>query len=324
MAERGAHLTGTVFAKPSIFEIAAQKSLAATLEPAAKKIITFIASVNPDKYAWLYQWSDEVYLVLISTLQHYYLKNYSASFSETFYGLKRIVLKDSKVQLNLDKKRLNFSLIILVVFPYLQKKIENWENQNLDLNTAQQTKWKVHISKTYKIVRAVKEVLTLYQYLLYLSNRSEYPTLSLRLLSTSLTYAKDNEEIGLIELLKKLGHGNFSANDGLEVIRLTIVRSIEVSAFFLQFLQWWNQEHYHNFNLTTLPVPPAPQIPEFAKKYKGICPICKKPPWIHTAISTSGFVYCYTCILPEVRKNKKCPVTGYPAKEDHLIRLYVQ
>lgn len=40
MAERGAHLTGTAFAKPSIFEIAAHKSLAATLEPAAKKIIT--------------------------------------------------------------------------------------------------------------------------------------------------------------------------------------------------------------------------------------------------------------------------------------------
>lgn len=44
MAERGAHLTGTSLAKPSIFEIAAQKSLAATLEPATKKIIT----VSPD------------------------------------------------------------------------------------------------------------------------------------------------------------------------------------------------------------------------------------------------------------------------------------
>lgn len=35
-----------------------------------------LASANPDKYAWLYQWSDEVYLVLIATLQNYYLKNY--------------------------------------------------------------------------------------------------------------------------------------------------------------------------------------------------------------------------------------------------------
>ena len=45
MAERGAHLTGTVLAKPSIFEIAAHKSLAATLEPAAKKIITVITFI---------------------------------------------------------------------------------------------------------------------------------------------------------------------------------------------------------------------------------------------------------------------------------------
>ena len=112
----------------------------------------------------------------------------------------------------------------------------------------------------YKGIRVAKEIFSLYQYLLYLSNRSKYPTISLRLLSISLTYANDHEEIGLIELIKKLGKGNFSAHDGLELLRLSIVRSIEVSAFFLQFLRWWNQEHYHSFNFTTLPVPPPPQV----------------------------------------------------------------
>lgn len=123
-----------------------------------------------------------------------------------------------------------------------------------------ENKWKNQIAQIYKTGSAIKEILTLYQYLLYLSNRSKYPTLSLRLLSISLTYANNDEEIGLIELLKKLGHGNFSAHDGLEILRLSIVRSIEVSAFFLQFLRWWNQEHYYNFNLTTLPIPPPPEV----------------------------------------------------------------
>ncbi|XP_014210519.1 peroxisome assembly protein 12 [Copidosoma floridanum] len=321
MAERGAHLTGTAFAKPSIFEIAAHKTLAATLEPAAKKIITVLVSANPEKYAWLHKWSDEVYLVFIAALQNYYLRNYSASFSETFYGLKRVVLRNSDIPSKLDKKRLNVSLIILVIFPYLQRKLENWDIHSRE---CQQKKWKAYIIKTYRFLNFTKEVLTFYQYLLYLSNRSEYPTLSLRFLSISLTYASNSEEIGLIELLKKLGQGNFSASDGLDLLRLSIVRSIEFSAFFLQFLQWWNQEHYYDLNFTSLPVPPPPQIPDVAKRYKGICPICQKPPWIHTAVITSGFVYCYQCILPEVRKTQKCPVTGYPAKEDHLIRLYVQ
>ncbi|XP_058800772.1 peroxisome assembly protein 12-A [Phymastichus coffea] len=324
MAERGAHLTGTVFAKPSIFEIAAHKSLAATLEPAIKKIITFCASVNPDKYTWLYQWSDEIYLILVAILQNYYLKNYSASFSETFYGLKRIVLRNSERQLNLDNRRRYLSLVILTAFPYLQRKIENLDTQINDPNAPQQSKWKCCIVQGFKIIRAIKEILTFYQYLLYLSNRSKYPTLSLWLLSISLTYANNDEEIGLTELLKKLGSRNFNASDGLEVLRLSVVRSIEVSAFFLQFLQWWNQEHNYNFNFTTLPIPPPPQIPEFAKPYKGICPICKRPPRIHTAVSTSGFVYCYQCILGEVRRNGKCPVTGYPVNDDNLIRLYIQ
>jgi hypothetical protein len=112
----------------------------------------------------------------------------------------------------------------------------------------------------YNIIYVVKEIFALYQYLLYLSNQSRYPTLSLRLLKITLTFANDNKETGLIELIKQLAQGNFSANNGLEVLKLTIIRSIELGAFFLQFLRWWNQEHYSNFNLMKLPIPPAPQV----------------------------------------------------------------
>jgi len=40
MAEKGAYLTGTAYIRPSIFEIIAQESLASTLEPAFKKILS--------------------------------------------------------------------------------------------------------------------------------------------------------------------------------------------------------------------------------------------------------------------------------------------
>lgn len=113
----------------------------------------------------------------------------------------------------------------------------------------------------------MKEILSFHQYLVYLSNRSKYPTLSLRFLSISLTYADNREETNLIELLKKLRNGSFSGSDGLEVLQFIIIRSIEVGAFFLQFLQWWNQEHYYNFNLTTLPIPPPPQVIQIINKF---------------------------------------------------------
>ena len=40
MAEKGAHLTGTAFIKPSIFEIIAQESLASIVEPSFKKFLS--------------------------------------------------------------------------------------------------------------------------------------------------------------------------------------------------------------------------------------------------------------------------------------------
>jgi len=48
MAEKGAHLTGTTYIRPSIFEIIAQKSLASTLEPAFKKILSVQYIVSYD------------------------------------------------------------------------------------------------------------------------------------------------------------------------------------------------------------------------------------------------------------------------------------
>lgn len=40
MGEKGVNLTGTSYAKPSLFEIVAQESLASILEPAFVKFVT--------------------------------------------------------------------------------------------------------------------------------------------------------------------------------------------------------------------------------------------------------------------------------------------
>lgn len=40
MAEKSVYLTGTVYNRPTLFEILAQKSLASTLEPAFKQVLS--------------------------------------------------------------------------------------------------------------------------------------------------------------------------------------------------------------------------------------------------------------------------------------------
>ncbi|XP_043270881.1 peroxisome assembly protein 12 [Venturia canescens] len=325
MAEKGAHLTGTSYGKPTIFEIVAQESLASTLEPGFKKIFSFLATCNSERYGWVLAWADEAYLAFNAFLQNFYFKKYGGSFSETFYGLRRIVVLSSGVGENLSWKRQKLSILLLILDPYLRAKAEKYKLDEID-GRFPKTYWKralrSNFIKTLRIYHYIREFSSLFYYVLYLSSRTHYPTPIYHMLSTTLTYSGAQQVASISEILQKLKDGNFHPGDGVQLIQRAFTRSLELGAFFLQFVQWWNQENYYT-NLTTLPVPPAPTIPEDARIYKGLCPVCRKSRRIHTALAISGYVFCYQCILPIVRKHGICPVTNLPAKEDDLIRLYL-
>ncbi|XP_012340453.1 LOW QUALITY PROTEIN: peroxisome assembly protein 12 [Apis florea] len=329
MAEKGAHLTGTTFIRPSIFEIIAQESLAHTVEPVFTKFLSFIVSFNIERYGHLLRWTDEGYLIFNTILQQYYLTKYSASFSETFYSLKRITIVNSKIKCELSNKQKKLSLMLTVLFPYIKIKlsqlVEKYKLEEVD-DCVLKSKWQKFyrncIIKGNAIIFMIYEFMVLYNYVLYISGKSAYTSLLLRLLSITLTYAEPKPILSISDLLKKIRTNSFGISDGIDIFQRMMTTSFEFGAFFLQFLSWWTQEHYST-NLLSLPIPSPPKIPEIAKQYKGICPICYKAFRIHTVLSVSGYAFCYQCILPVIRTNKKCPVTNYPAKEDDLIRLYL-
>lgn len=221
-------------------------------------------------------------------------------------------------------------MLLLVLFPYLKNTLfEYRQRYKLDEleGHAPQTKWqrlyRACVIRGYTIGFMFYEILVLFNYILYISGKSQYPTPTLKLLSISLTYSESEPIVSVSELLRKIKNNSFGLSDSVDILQRMVTRSLELGAFFLQFLSWWNEENY-NTNIMSLPVPPPPKIPEIAKQYKGICPICCKKQHIHTLLSVSGYVFCYQCILPMVRTHKKCPVTHYPAKEDDLIRLYIE
>ncbi|XP_066593380.1 peroxisome assembly protein 12-like isoform X2 [Prorops nasuta] len=329
MAEKGAHLTATAFAKPSIFEIIAQESLASTLEPAFKKVFFFLASCNLDRYGHLLKWSNEAFLVFNIFVQRYYLNKYSASFSEAFYSLKRSPLVKNEFQNCFTNKQKRLSFLFLVLFPYVKSKLSDLCQQyQLEEADGQipRNKWskilRACIIKGYTIGFTFYESIVLLNLILYASGWSNYPMPIYNLLSVTLVYSTMQAPISIYDILRKVKTNTFGINDGLDVLERVATRSLELSAFLLQFAHWWHQENLHT-NLMSLPVPPSPKIPEEAKKYKGLCPICMKKRRISTALMVSGYVFCYPCILPIIKKNKKCPVTNYPAIEEDLIRLYI-
>jgi len=76
------------------------------------------------------------------------------------------------------------------------------------------------------------------------------------------------------------------------------------------------------------PIPPPPMPPlkltnlDNHDDDQWACPLCNEPR-INPTASTSGFVFCYKCLIMHVRQNdESCPVTGIPCKESQVTRLY--
>ena len=77
------------------------------------------------------------------------------------------------------------------------------------------------------------------------------------------------------------------------------------------------------------PIPPPPMPPIKLKQLEDqdaaqewVCPLCHEPR-INPTASTSGYVFCYKCLLLKLRRDgEHCPLTGMPCKESQVVRLY--
>lgn len=100
--------------------------------------------------------------------------------------------------------------------------------------------------------------------------------------------------------------------------------SLSVGVFFLRFLDWWYSSDSRAPSLTALPIPNAPQ-PQSLKGVKHTtCPLCMCVRTNSTALTVSGYVFCYPCITDYISKKKCCPITGYPATAENLVKIYEQ
>lgn len=328
MGEKGVHLTGTSYSKPSVFEICAQDSLSISLEPAFNKLVTVLANLYPAKFGFFLRWKDESFMLLNGALQHYYLCRHSASFSEKFYGLKRVSLRDPNTITNLSKSQKNASLILLVLFPYLNKKLDVVRKKySLQVSSHNFPKLKKRLITAFLsfcfICDMIREIVKVRNLLLYIAGKSKYTSPFLKIFDITLSYSFVSPSIIITDLFYKIKRGTFTLKDGGSILEEVAAKSLEFSAFIFRFLQYWDKENYDR-SLIALPIPAAPTICEKSKQSRGLCPICKKAFRTRTAIATSGYIFCYLCILPVIQRYGKCPMTNYPATEDDLIRLYEQ
>ncbi|XP_029364920.1 peroxisome assembly protein 12 [Echeneis naucrates] len=349
MAEAGAHLTSTSEnEQPSVFEVLAQESLMDAVKPALRHAIKVLAESNPSRFGFLWRRFDELYLLLDLLLQNHFLSHCSASFSENFYGLKRVsAWRGSSTCLGLHRKSHWRSLLLLCLAPYLRAKLEatlaqQRDEEDFSIQLAQSRSRRLYRAAmaAYPYIRSAWQVVTFCQQLLFIFgvSRTHNPLLWLARVRLARLNAQDIRDMELMSsntgypadrsLVQKAWWLMSQAARGVAV---PISTSLSLGVFFLQFLEWWysseNQGTLKSF--TTLPAPPPPlhlqeelSCGDKPGPDSRTCPLCRRPRTNTTVLSTSGFVFCYHCIYMYVKANRCCPLTRYPSELQHLIKIY--
>ncbi|XP_013142467.1 PREDICTED: peroxisome assembly protein 12 [Papilio polytes] len=332
MAVYAAHLTRTLQGTPSIFQIAAQEALGATVKPALKRLAEYLAAINPHRYAWCERWYDELYLLLDFCLQYHYLKHYAASFSECFYGLLRVPINPSNEfhsGVRLPELLEKGSLLLLVVGPYIKDKVdqfiekwrEDYEDGKFGKSTSDQAR-KAAI-KVYSIAHFVLEAAKFIQLARYLTGGTLSPALDFALLGLTVKEAPppEPEEHCWSDLFKSLWAGQISdVTLTFPLVGRGLLSMVQYGAYGVQLLKWWEARASP---VTSLPLPTTPQKCDKTVKWKNKCPVCLQPWKVPTVLPVSGFVFCYGCVSRAVRAAGVCPASGLPASDRTLVRLYI-
>nr|XP_018907852.1 PREDICTED: peroxisome assembly protein 12 [Bemisia tabaci] len=324
MAANAAHVTATSFIKPSIFEIIAQETLARTLHPGLKQFALYLSSRHPDLLGWVYEKFDENFLVFELLLQLHYLKKYNATFSESFYNLERVSAYQSNDR-NLSWKQILASLFFEVFLQYARRKMDTYyvHSQLESSSNSSEAGTKI----TVELLRSIQlcaESISLLSYLTYISGLSQNHSVLLRLANVTLI-SKPEEAASNFDWTNCWRAFRSRELSPLKFCQKTVAEvfshSIEVGAFFVQFLQWWFSEHPHK-TLSSNPVPPYPALSEEAQTFAGKCPICLGPRKTDTVLPVSGYVFCYLCIARVLKESGRCPISNLPASASDLVRLY--
>ncbi|XP_033627321.1 peroxisome assembly protein 12-like [Asterias rubens] len=348
MAELGAHLTSTTVSnRPSFFEVLAQESLMSTLRPAMKHLIKILAEHNPARYAILYRFADEIYTSVDVLLQHHFLSTTSASFAENFYSLKRVcaaasgIKAQSDVPQGLRSWQHLRSIIFLALVPYLKLKLEalyeRWRDEDLDRPGAvvEQLRLRRIFKTVFPFLHMTLESTMFFYQLRYLFDKSDCHSPFLKLAGVRL------KNLSREDILFQASQGSVVGQNtglssglwhylkrGIGIAAISISQGLSVSIFFLQFLEWWymSQDNQSRLAVTALPIPKPPKVEQKEKSAVpedvSLCPLCHKHRTNDTALSTSGYVFCYPCIYSFLKGHHCCPVTSYPSKLSHLVKLY--
>lgn len=327
--------------------------MASVFRPAISYALKVLASSNPGRWGWIWRFGDELHLCLDYIVQNYYLKNFGGSISEHFYGLKRVNrLNTEKDEEELSSYQKYLSVMMLVGVPYAKLKLdqlfervkEEYVSGYLSSNSPRKNSYFVHLKRifiyVYPFLHFSWETIFLCYHLLYIFRFSGVHSPLLHAIGVSLQRLTRQDILAhnLQNSLPNIMSGRTVAETILaipssvtQLLASVFANGLPVVVFFLKFIDWWYSSDNKGAvqSVMQLPVPPPPPQPKPAQHgnqlppHPAQCPLCKKVCTNPTALSSSGYVFCYPCIYKYLNQHGCCPVTHLPSASKQLVRLYV-
>ncbi|KAK9492988.1 Pex12 amino terminal region-domain-containing protein [Lipomyces doorenjongii] len=206
--------------RPTLFELISAEQLSGLLSPSIRYVLAYFTARHPRYLLKLVLYFDELYVLLSSAIELRCLRNWNASFTESFYDLaRRRVLKADRSVISasgnaravesqvyklarLRDKEVYGSLFCLIGVPYLQQKIEQYHegiqsrslfrsHYTTEVNTTRRERIRALLDKLlvtlYPSLKLGAGSITLFLNLLYLFGKTPYHSLTDLLLGIRYT-----------------------------------------------------------------------------------------------------------------------------------------
>eukprot|EP00727_Mastigamoeba_balamuthi_P010469 m51a1_g6044 hypothetical protein (314) ;mRNA; r:178731-179764 len=301
-------------ARPTIFELHLLTQLAAALPPAVRYVLKALARRSPSSplFRLLSAHRRALAAAALAALEAHSVLRHGASFAERFLGLCRVGAAGG-CPTPLQRWA---SVALLAGLPAALDLAERQQRRRLGTRASAALGW----------LRAGVAVAALAWALAYVGGATDYASpwlhaLGLRLVRAPAACAGAAQQAQQPGAAGVVARAGALAAEGLRF-------ALPLAVFGYRSLEWWYSVP-RSF-VPADPIPPPPQPPALCAgsampdPCSDTCPLCGGRRANPAVLAPSGFAFCYSCIMTYVRQHHKCPLSGVPAIESQVRRLYLQ
>lgn len=275
------------------------------------------------------------------------LKLVNATASESIYGGRRVRLGLNGQLSEMNHKDRTKLALLLTFSSYIKERLDRLFDQCRQRGNARNattiSKIRSLFVTVYPFLHMTQEgCIVVYQFM-FLVNKSLYfdPSSHLLGLVVRRVTSADTQKPPSSPSSDAAASSNTISPTNSSDTMLQMARAAALYGLSTVFIVGWISRIWHTVQtlqhttqrlVSDMPAPNAPKRVEqhhtldphqISRSIQAatLCPCCHQPR-IHPVASTSGHVFCHTCLLGYVRDHGKCPLTGQHCREDQILRLY--